>query len=183
MQVSKAADVAANELTTQTGLRQACLWTAFRQELYIALVEHRPVQWLVPRPAVDIADDWTWALKTLENCGRVTQHVFNSEHRSRDEYNHLASEVRYWRERRPSTFDSLLPERASDEAKGTFPDKPLLGSCHGDTISIQAHDYNASTNIRHSDGLAVQHHGELVAHRAYRATFGGTKSKAGSAYR
>lgn len=121
------------------GLRQACFWVAFRQELHGALMQQRPLDIsLTPYQQVSTfspAEDATWVNRLVVFCAEAVEHC----------YGNRASNVPIrkkstWKELREKekTFSSLLPDSfkpfyitdTQGDKTDTFPEIWYLDSIH-----------------------------------------------------
>jgi len=110
--------------------RQACLWSAFRQELYVGFMEHRPLRCEAPLlPFDDSAwDDWTWSLKAVSICADVVNCVFDGSRKTSESIDLLSTQVQAWQDKKPASFEPFLQ---SSGTKSVLPDCPMLATCHG----------------------------------------------------
>lgn len=113
--------------------RTACLWSAFRQELYIGFMEHRPLRCEAPfLPTSDESqDDWNWSLRAVSNCADVVNCVFGSSPNKMQRINELSVQVKTWENCRPESFDPLTPFWQQLDPLQFFPECPMLARCHG----------------------------------------------------
>lgn len=118
--------------------RQACLWSAFRHELYVGFMEHRQLRCDAPTLPLDSStwDDWTWSLKAVSDCAEVVNCVFDSNHHNVERIALLAEQITAWDGQKPKSFEPFM-STAWCSSTG-FPDSPLLASCHG-TPDHRAH--------------------------------------------
>jgi hypothetical protein len=116
--------------------RQACLWSAFRQELYIGLKEHRPVRCQPPQPCSrdTIRDDWDWALYSVSTCAEVVNCVFGKEMHT-DLVRRLNDQVCSWQAQGPKSFQPLGTAPALNKNAPEFLSLPLMAPCHGNSSS------------------------------------------------
>jgi hypothetical protein len=112
--------------------RQACLWSAFRQELYIGLKEHRPVRCQPPQPCSreTIHDDWDWALYSVSTCAEVVNCVFGKEIHT-DLIRLLNDQVCSWQAQGSKSFQPLGTAPDLNKSASEFLCLPLLAPCHG----------------------------------------------------
>jgi hypothetical protein len=126
------------------GLRQAIIWAAFRQELWMSLMEQRAFRLEIFRPekSFDDASDSVWATRSIAHVAEVCHFVYGEERRMLDSirgYRHLSPEQRHlfdtcrnryeelmndnikWRSQRPASFDPYFEKK--DPGSGPdFPD-------------------------------------------------------------
>jgi hypothetical protein len=112
--------------------RQACLWSAFRQELYIGLKEHRPVRCQPPQPCSreTIHDDWDWALYSVSTCAEVVNCVFGKEIHT-NLIRLLNDQVCSWQAQVSKSFQPLGTAPDLNKSASEFLCLPLLAPCHG----------------------------------------------------
>jgi hypothetical protein len=112
--------------------REACLWSAFRQELYVGLKEHRPVRCKAPQPCSrdTVRDDWDWALYSVSTCAEVVSCVFGQEMRA-DLVRRLYDQVCSWQAQGPKSFQPLGNAPDLNKLAPEFLNLPLLAPCHG----------------------------------------------------
>lgn len=115
-----------------SSFRQACLWAAFRQELYIGLKEHRPVRCQAPRNSsrVNIRDDWQLALRAVSDCAEVVNCVFGND-KSPETIDHLTNRLRSWQRETPVSFRPLGQVDRLNFPATEFVGVALLAPCHG----------------------------------------------------
>lgn len=111
--------------------RQACLWAAFRQELYIGLKEHRPVRCSAPvlPPSDNLRDDWDWALCAVSDCAEAVNCVFGDS-KSLELINHLHDRINMWQMRAPRSFEPLGGTNSLRTSASGIASFPLLAPCH-----------------------------------------------------
>lgn len=121
-----------SDTAISTSIRQTCLFTAFRQELYIALMAQRPVQYAVPyeERRETISDDWTWARRAVTDCASVVNYVFGGD-RDPDRGSALDQNIRSWQQDGPLSFRSLDHWDFAEARVNGIPDCPMLAPCHG----------------------------------------------------
>lgn len=123
--------------TLASGLREAAFWAAFRQEVYVSSMTHRP-----PRLHVDSAilehsfgpaDDWVWSRRSIAHCGNVLQFAYGLESTSGYRFQKLMEENERWSKDRPRSFDPLY-QGADNEINDMFPDLRFQAEWHGKKI-------------------------------------------------
>lgn len=117
---------------TASPFRQACLLSAFRQELYIGLTAQRSVQYPIPHDQVDMSvnDDWSWSKLAVTDCATVVNYV-HGDNRTPERTAELSGVIRKWQE---NTLQSFRPLGDKDTLEGqatAFPYCPMLAPCHG----------------------------------------------------
>lgn len=138
------------------GLQQAIYWAAFRQELWMSLIEQRPFELETFRPEKSFGDasDSVWATRSIAHVAEVCHFVFGKEkktletirgrhplHPLSDEdmllfrtcenrYKELLEDNRKWRNMRPSSFDPFYETQNHNRGKD-FPDIRLHEYTHG----------------------------------------------------
>lgn len=126
-------------LTPIHGLRRACYWAAFRQEFSCSMLTCKPIQWKVPESIGNLepADDFTWALRAVEQCGRVLEHIFSEQKLlNTSSYATLMEEIECWQKYRPVSFDPMFVSEKSVVGR-SIACIYLQGECH-----VNGHQYN-----------------------------------------
>lgn len=141
--------------TLASGLREAAFWAAFRQEVYVSSMTHRP-----PRLHVDSAilehsfgpaDDWVWSRRSIAHCGNVLQFAYGPNSTSTYQFQKLMEDNDRWSNDRPTSFDALY-RGAENEINDMFPDLRLQAEWHGEIFPPHT---RPGTLMKNSDGPAV----------------------------
>ncbi|KAF2231026.1 hypothetical protein EV356DRAFT_579518 [Viridothelium virens] len=123
-----------DQVKMPSDLRESAKWAAFRQDLYMALTKHRPMQLnRIIQPFVDM-DEGDWANRAVLLCGDALQFAFRELPNRIDAYQLLKHVNEDWRRERPTSFDPIFSE-TSDPTR--FPIINFLADWH-----VMGHMYN-----------------------------------------
>ena len=136
-----------DRVRTPSGLRDAANWAAFRQDLYMALTAHRPMQLSRSNPDAPHARPWgntdrsagadegDWANRAVELCGDALQFAYEeSSTNKNDTYRLLLHANEDWRRDKPPSFDPFF-SKMSDGPE--LPNIQFLACWH-----VMGHMYN-----------------------------------------
>lgn len=124
------------------GLRRACYWVAYRQEIQNSILTQRPLQWHLPdyNDLADPPEDFTWALRANELLANAADVVFESEPPSPERITRVQNSLDTWTRNRPASFDELWTQPAS--YGGTF-DRTY----YHNTYHVMAHCYHTQAHM------------------------------------
>ncbi|KAL4913056.1 hypothetical protein BDW62DRAFT_205941 [Aspergillus aurantiobrunneus] len=125
--------------TPAAGLRRACFWVAFRQELYKSFMNQRPFtlplsRWSSLR-SLSPAGDGTWADR-LVLCADVLEYCFGSNETNllpctdKDRWKKLTRYAEVSSYHLPPGFESIYSQDADPEAENPFPEIWFADDCH-----------------------------------------------------
>lgn len=116
-------------------LSEAAFWVGLRQEIYSAVINHKPVQLTLEHEVIDRSleptDDFSWANRAVLHCADVLNFCFGAPGVSLVRWHDLKTHNKGWQESRPATFTPTYyrePDRAKLEV---FPDVWYVDTCHG----------------------------------------------------
>lgn len=128
-----------SQVPSATGLRRAASWAGLRQEIWVCLSRNRApamraspelLEYLEPE-----RDDCAWANRAVSHCLDVLDFCFGETPGTPATYDDLSAANRRWEVDRPSSYDPLCGEGASEKSRdGYFWDVPLHLSWHGSFI-------------------------------------------------
>lgn len=125
-----------------TGILQAALRVALRQEINVAFFTRKPIQLLSAyfrvnddSSTADQGSDWSWTLRIIVLCADVLNHCYCSpagdEQEPSQPWAELAERAESWLRHKPASFEPLRC-RERDPGRGrAFPEVWLLNDCHG----------------------------------------------------
>ncbi|KAI9655535.1 MAG: hypothetical protein M1821_005328 [Bathelium mastoideum] len=119
-----------------SGLREAGHWAAYRQDIYMALSCHRPMQLSRMHVEVPISDtdEGSWANLAVLLCGDVLQFAYGKLPNKNDAYSMLWHRNEDWRNEKPESFEPFYSEYSED---GTLPKIKFFADWH-----VMGHMYN-----------------------------------------
>ena len=144
-----------------SGLREAGHWAAYRQDIYMALTSHRPMQLtrinMEEYPpsrsrgsisAMPVTDEGYWANRAVLLCGDVLQFAYGKLPNKNDAYQMLLHKNEDWRNDKPPSFEPFYSAMTDD---GRLPTIKFLADWH-----VMGHMYNSLAHL-----LLVIHDPEL----------------------
>lgn len=125
-----------------TGFRLAAYWTAFRQELWLALHKQQPVTMSVRRVCgfddahgFAPAPDWIWCQRAIAHCADVLDCAFGNFEAGKEEaakrWKWLVDDNARWWAGMPKSFEPFYGTW-DDTYEGKFPDIRLHLEWHGE---------------------------------------------------
>ncbi|GME26341.1 MFS monosaccharide transporter [Neofusicoccum parvum] len=120
-----------------TGFRLAAYWTAFRQELWLALHKQQPVTMSVRRVCgfddahgFGPAPDWVWCQRAVAHCADVLDCIFGNDEAGKDaaakRWKWLLEDNARWWSSLPKSFEPFFG-RWEDASEDKFPDSAAGG--------------------------------------------------------
>lgn len=126
-----------------SGLRQACFWTSFRQELHASFLKKQPVRFPLARVAafrlLTPAIDAVWANRMVTFCADVLEFCYGSEssdgtvapaYTSQEKWKELRSHEQNMCALLPGTFAPVYCSEPNLEFGSIFPEIWYLEPCH-----------------------------------------------------
>lgn len=120
---------AQGEALVAGGLRQAAFWVALRQEIYLALVNQRPVHPGFHLPAYSFdhvfspADDCIWANRIVMHCADVLRFCFGDDQANIEaRYEALVEYTTQWSRNSPESFSPIFYREADKGKMQVFPE-------------------------------------------------------------
>lgn len=135
-----------------SGLRTAAFRTGLRQDVWVALLNHRPAQISPQHNAIDRvftpADDGVWASRIVLICAEALQWCFGEDDHTKGRYYDICNKYLQWLSLRPLSWEPFLYE-PPDPSKGeVFPhiwhtqDCMVIGNHHHHLTSMLLASYN-----------------------------------------
>ncbi|RFU30272.1 hypothetical protein B7463_g6058, partial [Scytalidium lignicola] len=128
-----------------SGIRQAALRVALRQEITVAFSARQPVKLLTEYISVErsksLTNDWDWTFRMTVLCAEVLNYCFCDNPKSVAVWAELVRRADSWMREKPSSFEPLkcIERRPPDRV---FPEIWLLNDCH-----VAAHIYYLMCHI------------------------------------
>lgn len=114
-------------------LSAASFWVGLRQEIYSAVMNHKPVRINLDNSLVDRsfgpADDYTWANRAVVHCADALNFCFGTDPQSFvARWSELYEWNKKWHEAVPSSFVPIYQKEGTDDA---FPEFWHQSGCQG----------------------------------------------------
>lgn len=122
-------------------LSESCFWVGLRQEIYSALMKHKPVQLNLEHRIVDRSvaptSDHGWANRAIVHCADVLNCCFADLGVSNVLWKELKKQNEVWKESKPPGFTPSYFKEADRNKREVFPELWYFQACH--IIGIQHH--------------------------------------------
>jgi len=126
---------------TAGGIRQAAFWVFIRQDIYMALVQQRPMgcnmEGFNVQVTYEAKDDATWANWAIWICGLIINYCFGPGEKTWETWQHLNSMMDTWELRKPQAFVPYFYKERSELDKQYFPIMYFFNRIHSISLSRQ----------------------------------------------
>lgn len=130
--------VAASSSPSSGCLREAAYWVYLRQDIYMAILNQRPMKVrLSSIPIPEAASpgshffECVWAKRMVAIMARIVAFCFGNGEKSVSEWDDLRSLAHDWNARKPSSFEPYYYRERNLEAGRYWPDYWLTADWHG----------------------------------------------------
>lgn len=116
------------------GLSEAAFWVGLRQEIYSALMHHKPIklnlQHFIVDRSLEPTSDYSWANRAVVHCADVLNCCFNNSGVSNIVWRDLQTYNNQWDEMKPPGYNPVYFKEADREKGEVFPELWYFEACH-----------------------------------------------------
>jgi hypothetical protein len=144
--VGSSALVSASSSPSGGGLREAAYWVYLRQDIYMAILNQRPMKVGVSSISIpemvlstSYTSDCVWAKRMVAIMARIVAFCFGNGPKSVGEWDNLRTLLHDWNARKPTSFEPYYYRERNLETGQYWPEYWLTADWHG-TYYYQTYD-------------------------------------------